>query len=166
MMTSQLPAVDNVRRAADRIGGYIVRTPLLTSPELDRHCGGRVLIKPEALQVTGSFKIRGALNRIMQLTPDERQAGVVAWSSGNHAQGVAAAAGIFGVPSTIVMPADAPALKIANTRHLGAGVVLYDRATQDREAIARRIASERGCVVIPSLASLSTKSWSRSAVAV
>jgi threonine dehydratase len=150
MQTLQIPTVDDIRHAARRIAGRIVRTPLLTSPELNRICGGRVLIKPEAHQVTGSFKIRGALNRIMQLTPDERKAGVVAWSSGNHAQGVAAAAGMFAIPATIVMPADAPALKLANTRRHGATVVLYDRATQDREVIARGIAAERGCVLIPS----------------
>jgi threonine dehydratase len=144
------PSVIAVREAAARMANRIVRTPLLTCPELDRRCGGRVLVKAETLQHTGSFKFRGALNRILQLKPDERRVGVVAWSSGNHAQGVAAAAGMFGIPATIVMPSDAPALKIDNTRKLGAEIVLYDRTTQDREVIAKGIASERGCVVIPS----------------
>lgn len=144
------PIASDVQRANDALATHVVRTPLMTHPELDRRCGGRVLIKPETLQHTGSFKIRGALNRVLNLTAAERRAGVVAWSSGNHAQGVAAAAAKFGIMATIVMPGDAPALKLENTRRLGAEIILYDRETQDREAIARQIAAERGLVVIPS----------------
>lgn len=125
-------------------------TPLLRSMDLDARAGGTVLLKAEPLQRTGSFKFRGAFNRLAQLTPAERRRGVVAWSSGNHAQGVAAAAALLRLPATIVMPADAPALKIDNTRRWGAEIVTYDRATEDREAIARRLAAERGAVVVPS----------------
>ncbi|MBL8643009.1 MAG: threonine/serine dehydratase, partial [Rhodospirillaceae bacterium] len=133
-----------------RLQPYIVRTPLLRSPALDDIAGAPVLLKAEPLQRTGSFKMRGALNRVLCLTADEREAGVVAWSSGNHAQGVAAAAGLFNVPAVIVMPSDAPTLKIANTRSLGAEVVLYDRATENREEISYAIARKRGLVVVPS----------------
>jgi threonine dehydratase len=147
-MTS--PTAADVIAAAARIGPHVVRTPLVRASELDAHVGGPVVVKLEPLQRTGSFKIRGAMNRILVLGAAERRAGVVAWSSGNHAQGVAAAAGQFGVPAVIVMPADAPAMKIANTRALGAEVVLYDRAREDREAIARAIAAQRGLVVVPS----------------
>lgn len=144
-----LPTLADIEQAALRLAPYVVRTPLLRSAVLDEIAGGPVLLKTESLQKTGSFKIRGALNRILTLSDAERRAGVVAWSSGNHAQGVAAAAGMFGVPATIVMPADAPALKIANTRKFGANVVLYDRETEDREAIARRFVEERGLSVVP-----------------
>ncbi len=133
-----------------RLAPYAVRTPLLISEDLNAAVGGTVLIKAEPLQRTGSFKFRGAFNRLSQLNAAERAAGVVAWSSGNHAQGVAAAAQILGMPATIVMPADAPEIKVAGTRKLGAEVVFYDRATEDREAIARRIAQERGAVIVPS----------------
>ncbi|MDX2144746.1 MAG: threonine/serine dehydratase [Rhodospirillaceae bacterium] len=136
--------------AAARLAGQIVKTPLLACGELDRRCGGRVWLKAEPLQRTGSFKIRGALNRILNLTPAEKRNGVIAWSSGNHAQGIAAAAAMFDIHAVIVMPADAPALKIANTRALKAEVVLYDRATQDREQIARELAANRGLIVVPS----------------
>jgi threonine dehydratase len=111
--------------------------------------GGRVLVKVESLQRTGSFKIRGAYNRLVQLGPAERGAGVVAFSSGNHAQGVAAAARMLGIPATIVMPADAPRVKLENTRALGAEVVLYDRARESREEIAARLARERGATLVP-----------------
>jgi len=149
-MTQTLPTARDVHEAAARIRPHIRLTPLVRVPELERFTGGPVAVKLEPLQRTGSFKIRGALNRIMCLSADERRAGVVAWSSGNHAQGVAAAAAQFGVPAVIVMPADAPELKIANTRALGAEVVLYDRARQDREAIAREIARVRKLIVVPS----------------
>ncbi len=149
-MTQRLPTFADVEAAAARLVGTAVVTPLLRAPELDRRCEATVLVKAEVLQVTGSFKIRGAFNRLVQLTASERRAGVVAWSSGNHAQGVAAAAAFLGMPAVIVMPSDAPAIKIANTRGWGAEVVTFDRATQDREAIARRIAAERGAVVVPS----------------
>jgi threonine dehydratase len=133
----------DIAAAAERIAGQAVVTPLLSSDVLDARIGGRVLLKPEALQRTGSFKFRGAFNRLSMIPEAERKGGVVACSSGNHAQGVAAAAALLGMPAVIVMPRDAPAMKIARTRALGAEVVLYDRLTEDREAIARTIAAER-----------------------
>lgn len=142
------PAFEDVVQASERIAGHAVVTPLLESPELNEAVGGRLLIKAECLQRTGSFKFRGAFNRLSQLSPDERKRGVVAFSSGNHAQGVAAAAKILGLPAVIVMPADAPALKIENTRAYGAEVVLYDRWTESREAIGQDIAEKRGCVLV------------------
>jgi threonine dehydratase len=140
----------DIEAAAERLAGISVRTPLLRSFELDEAAGGKVLIKPECLQVTGSFKIRGAYNFLSQLSPAERQHGAVAWSSGNHAQGVAAAGGMLGVHTAIVMPADAPRAKLDNTRRLGGEVITYDRYTGDREAIAREVAKERGAVIVPS----------------
>ena len=140
----------DVEAAAQRLAGIAVRTPLLTSPALDESVGRSVLLKPETLQRGGSFKFRGAYNRLAMLTADERRAGVVAWSSGNHAQGVAAAARLLGVRARIVMPADAPAIKLANTRALGAEVITYDRYTGDREAIARSLAERDGGVLVPS----------------
>lgn len=126
-----------------------MRTPLLNFPLLDAMLGGRIFLKPEVFQRTGSFKFRGAYNRIAALDAETRKAGVVACSSGNHAQGVAHAANLFGVPSTIVMPKDAPGLKIARTRAFGAEVVLYDRLTEDRDAIARAIAEATGATFVP-----------------
>jgi threonine dehydratase len=122
----------------------------LSNQQLDAATGGRVLIKPECLQLTGSFKIRGAYNFLSQLSPDEAQRGVVAFSSGNHAQGVAAAGAMLGIHTAIVMPEDAPRAKLENTRRLGGEVITYDRYTGDREAIAREIAAERGAMVVPS----------------
>ena len=146
---ARLPVFEDILDAAARLQGQAVRTPLLRADALDRACGGRVFVKAEALQRTGSFKFRGAYNRICRLTPAERVRGVVAFSSGNHAQGVAAAAGLVGCPAVIVMPADAPASKIAATRTFGAEVVLYDRYTESREDIAAGIAAERGSVTVP-----------------
>jgi threonine dehydratase len=140
----------DIEAAAKRLQGISVRTPLLQNFELDDIAGGTVLIKPECLQVTGSFKIRGAYNFLSQLNEQERERGVVAFSSGNHAQGVAAAGRMLGVPSAIVMPEDAPRAKLENTRRLGGEVITYDRYTGDREAIARGIAAERNAVVVPS----------------
>lgn len=140
----------DIEVAASRLSGISVRTPLLQNAELDQAAGGTVLIKPECLQVTGSFKIRGAYNFLSQLSPEQARHGVVAWSSGNHAQGVAAAGGMLGIPTAIVMPEDAPRAKLANTRSLGGEVITYDRYTGDREAIARGIAAERGAEVVPS----------------
>jgi threonine dehydratase len=140
----------DIERAAERLAGISVRTPLLRNFELDQRLGGNVLIKPECLQVTGSFKIRGAYNRLSQLTADEASRGVVAWSSGNHAQGVAAAAAMFGMHAAIVMPEDAPRAKLENTRRLGGEVITFDRYTGDREAIAKKIAAERGAALVPS----------------
>ena len=132
-----LPTFADIEDAAARLAGQAVRTPLLRSDALDAATGGRIFIKAEPLQRTGSFKFRGAYNRLSRLSAAERGPGVVAFSSGNHAQGVAAAAGIVGCPAVIVMPADAPAVKIEATRALGAEVVLYDRYTESREAISQ-----------------------------
>ncbi len=148
---TDLPVRADVLRAAERLAGVAVRTPLLRSDLLDALTGGRILLKPETLQRTGSFKIRGAYNRLKQLAESGRAAGgVVAFSSGNHAQGVAAAARLLGMKAAIVMPSDAPALKIENTRRLGGEVILYDRWAEDREAISARLAAERGATVVPS----------------
>ncbi len=145
-----LPNFGDVMLAAERLRGIAVHTPLLRSDSLDELTGGRILLKAEVLQKTGSFKIRGAYNRLKQLVESDRQGcGVVAFSSGNHAQGVAAAAQILDMQAVIVMPRDAPPLKIANTRRLGAEVVLYDRWTESREGIAAAIAAERGATVVP-----------------
>ena len=138
----------DIEAAANRLSGVAVRTPLLEAPLLNRELGCRLLIKAEPLQRTGSFKFRGAYNAISQLDEAARKAGVVAFSSGNHAQGVAAAASMLGAPATIVMPKDAPAIKIANTRSWGAEVVLYDRYTEDRDAIGARIARETGATLV------------------
>ncbi len=145
---SHLPTIDDVRAAAERLRGLAVRTPLLESQLLNEELGCRLLLKAECLQRTGSFKFRGAYNAISQLSDSARQKGVVAFSSGNHAQGVAAAAQALGVKATIVMPLDAPALKIANTRAYGARVVHYDRLKDDREAIAQKLADEEGLAVV------------------
>jgi threo-3-hydroxy-L-aspartate ammonia-lyase len=139
----------DIEAAARRINGVVHRTPLLTSRLLDERIGARVFAKAEHLQRAGSFKIRGAYNRLAQLTDAERAAGVVAFSSGNHAQGVALAARLLGVKATIVMPRDAPAVKKQATRDYGAAVVEYDRYSDDREAIARDVAGEHGALVPP-----------------
>ena len=143
-----LPRPGDVRAAADRLAEHAVETPLLRADVLDEQIGGRLLLKAEPLQRTGSFKFRGACNRLLQLDESAKAGGVVAYSSGNHAQAVAAAARLVGVPAVIVMPRDAPAVKIAGTRRHGAEVVLYDRASEAREALGRRIASERGAVLV------------------
>ena len=134
--------------AARRLQGHIRRTPLLHAPLLDRVAGRRVLVKAECLQITGSFKARGGWSAVSALSPDARTRGVIAFSSGNHAQGVAYAAARHGAPCVILMPSDAPAVKIANTRAYGAEVVLYDRATEDRDAIGARLAADRGLSLI------------------
>jgi threonine dehydratase len=140
----------DIQDAADRLAGHAVLTPLLNSPALDERLGGQVWIKPETLQRGGAFKFRGAYNRISRLSEAERRRGVVAFSSGNHAQGVALAARAVGCPALIVMPADAPTVKVEATRSYGAEIRFYDRFTEDRIAIADQIAAERGCVVVPS----------------
>ena len=140
--------IDMIRAAARRLDGHARRTPLLSSPFLDAAAGRRVWIKPECLQRTGSFKFRGAWSALSALDPDVRARGVIAFSSGNHAQGVAHAATLHGVPSVIVMPSDAPTLKIENTRALGAEVLLYDRDGQSREEIGAALAEERGLTLI------------------
>lgn len=137
-----------ITAAAERLKGYARRTPLLSSPFLDQIAGRRVYVKPECLQHTGSFKFRGAWSAISALDAETRAKGVIAFSSGNHAQGVAYAAQLHGIPSVIIMPADAPRLKIDNTRALGAEVVLYDRDTEDRDEIGERLSAERGLTLI------------------
>jgi threonine dehydratase len=141
--------LDDVRAASRRLLNRIYRTPVITAQSFDDASGHTVFFKCENLQRAGSFKIRGALNKLLTLTPEERSRGVVAFSSGNHAQGVALAAQMVGTSAVICMPSDAPRLKLEATRGYGAEVVLYDRQTDDREAIARRIASETGRVVVP-----------------
>jgi threonine dehydratase len=148
-MSDGLPTAADVRAAADRLAGHAVRTPLLRSPVLDADVGATVLLKPESLQRTGSFKFRGAWNKLSQLDPAARTRGVVAYSSGNHAQGTAAAAARLGMSATIVMPSDAPAIKRANTEALGARVVEYDRQRESRETIAAAIAAETGATLVP-----------------
>ena len=143
------PRFEDILDAAGRLQGHAMETPLLRSDSLDKAVGGRVFVKAEALQRTGSFKFRGAYNRLSRLSAWERRRGVVAYSSGNHAQGVAAAAKLVGCPALIVMPADAPRIKVEATLGYGAEVVTYDRYTESREAIAERIARERGAVVVP-----------------
>jgi threonine dehydratase len=140
----------DIEGAAERLSGIAVETPLLRSAELDQSVGGRVLLKPESFQPIGSFKIRGAYNLLSQLSAEEARHGAVAWSSGNHAQGVALAGKLLGIKTTIVMPDDAPQAKLNNTRRLGGEIVTYDRYTEDREAIARGIAAERGAAIVPS----------------
>ena len=137
---------DDVTQAADRIGGLVERTPLFES-EVD---GVRIWLKCECLQTGHAFKLRGATNRLLQLSDEQRKAGVVAFSSGNHAQGVAIAAKRLEIPAVIVMPADAPKVKIEATRSHGAQIVFYDRKSESREEIARKLADDRGAVVVPS----------------
>lgn len=143
-----MSTLDLIEAAAHRLQGHVRETPLLTSPFLDEIAGRRVWVKPECLQHTGSFKFRGAWSAISALSEGERQRGVIAYSSGNHAQGVALAAAKHGISSVIIMPSDAPQLKIDNTRALGGEVVLYDRATESREEIGNALASERGLTLI------------------
>jgi threonine dehydratase len=145
-MIERLPTAEGVAAAAKRISGMVTETPLL--PLL--HAGRRFWVKPECLQQSGSFKLRGASNRLLQLGAAERARGVVAFSSGNHAQGVALAAQRLGIRATIVMPADAPAVKVAGTREAGAEIVFFDRATESREEIGARLAAEQGATLVPS----------------
>ena len=139
----------DIEAAAARIKGVAVETPLIESPALNERTGLRVLLKAETLQRVGAFKFRGAYNRLVQLSAEERERGVVAFSSGNHAQGVALAAKLLGIPAVIVMPSDAPAVKAEATQGYGAEVRFYDRLTESREKIAAAIAAERGAVVVP-----------------
>ncbi len=140
----------DVKAAAGRIEGKAVRTPLLASPALDQATGGKILIKPECLQLTGSFKFRGAYSRLSLLSTEERERGVVAFSSGNHGQGVALAAKMLGIHAVIVMPGDAPGIKLENTRAHGAEIVIFDRQREDREQVAADIAEAEGRVLVPS----------------
>ena len=145
---SDLPVFEDVRAAARRIDGHAVCTPLLGSPALDEKLGGRLLVKAEPLQRTGSFKFRGAYNKLCQIPEGRRANGVVAYSSGNHAQGVAAAARMLGIPAWIIMPKDAPAIKIARTKEFGATVVPYDRYTEDREAMGLELQAKHGATLV------------------
>ena len=142
-------SASDIHAAADRLRGVAVRTPLIESPLLNDRVGGRVFIKAENLQHAGAFKFRGAYNRLLQFTDAEKQAGVLAYSSGNHAQGIALAAKMLGIKATIVMPKDAPELKVAGTRGYGADVVFYDRYTENREEVAARAAGDSGAVLVP-----------------
>jgi threo-3-hydroxy-L-aspartate ammonia-lyase len=141
--------IDDIRAAAQRLEGVVRRTPLITSPRLDERVGARVQLKAESLQHTGSFKFRGAYNKILAIPPGDRERGVLAVSSGNHAQAVALASSMFGASATIVMPADAPAMKLAGTRHYGAEIVTYDRYQEGREQIGQELAEQRGLTVVP-----------------
>ena len=143
------PSFQGVIDAARQIAPAAVRTPLIEHPALNEAVGGRVLMKAETFQVAGAFKFRGAYNRISRLTDEEKTRGVVAYSSGNHAQGVAAAAKAVGAPAIIVMPSDSPAVKVEGVRAFGGEVRFYDRWTESREAIGARIAAERGSVLVP-----------------
>ena len=140
--------IEMIRAARDRLEGHVRRTPLLNSPFLDAIAGRRVWVKPECLQHTGSFKFRGGWSALSAMSLEDRARGVIAFSSGNHGQGVAFAAARHGAPAVIVMPSDAPKLKIDNTRALGADVVLYDRATENRDEITARLSGERGLILI------------------
>lgn len=144
-----LPTAADVDAAARVLAPVAVRTRLLTSPALDALTGGRIFLKPEVLQRTGSFKFRGAYNKLSSIPEAERKSGVVAFSSGNHAQGVAAAAQLLNMPAVIVMPSDAPVSKIERTKSYGAEVIPYDRDNEDRDAIARNLAAKRGATVVP-----------------
>ena len=149
MAAQELPVFSDIELAAARIKGEAVLTPLLENVKLNGLTGGRVFIKAECLQRTGSFKFRGAWNCISILDPAQNKSGVVAFSSGNHAQGVAAAAQLRGIPALIVMPEDTPEIKKANTKSYGAEVVTYDRATESREEIANHYVAKRGAVLVP-----------------
>ena len=147
--TIALPTAADVDAAARRLSGVALRTPLISSPVLDGATGARVFLKAETLQRTGSFKFRGAYNKLSSIPAERKAGGVVAFSSGNHAQGVAHAAKLLGMPSVIVMPADAPRPKRERTAAFGAEVVLYDRDKEDREGIARALAEKRGATLVP-----------------
>ena len=144
-----LPTFDDVVAAAHRLDGHALHTPVMRSRTANTQLGAAVFFKCENLQRTGAFKFRGAFNALSQFTPDQREAGVVTFSSGNHAQAIALAASILQMPATILMPLDAPASKMAATRAYGAEVITYDRFTENREALSQRIATERGMTFIP-----------------
>lgn len=143
-----IPTFADIQAAAERIKPWAIETPLIENAALNKRTGARVFLKPEMLQRTGSFKFRSACNRILQIPESERKNGVVAFSSGNHAQGVAAVAKLFGIPATIVMPADAPKAKIEGTKSHGAKIVTYDRHTGDREAIAAEIVAKTNATMV------------------
>lgn len=147
--TRNPPQFSDIEAAAKRVHGVAIRTPLINSPVLDDLLGAHVFLKAETLQRMGAFKFRGAYNKCSSIPEDQRAAGVVAYSSGNHAQGVAAAAKLLGMPAVIVMPSDAPRPKRERTAALGAEVVLYDRDSEDRAAIAKKIMKERAATLVP-----------------
>ena len=149
MSDPPLPTPDDVLAAGARLLGRVVHTPMLRHPALDRACGGTVLVKPEPLQRTGSFKLRGATNAVLRLDPAARAAGVVTYSSGNHGQAVAAACAAVGARARVLMPADAPRIKADATRAWGAEVIAYDRATEDREALAADLIARTGATLVP-----------------
>ena len=149
LSTLPAPTFADVQAAARRLEGVTTRTPLLENERVNRKLGGRLFLKAECLQRTGSFKLRGAYNFLASMSEENRARGVVGWSSGNHAQGLAEAARLLGTKATIVMPADAPALKVANTRASGAEVVLYDRVKDSREEIGHGIAAKTGATIVP-----------------
>lgn len=144
-----ITSLEKIRKAGERLSSVAIRTPLLYSAELNRRVNGQVFFKPECLQHIGAFKFRGAYNRLCQLTDSERKKGVVAFSSGNHAQGVAYAAQLLDMAATIVMPTDAPRIKLESTEALGADVILYDRHNESREQIAADFAKETGATLVP-----------------
>ena len=150
MTTQTLPTFDDVLAAHERVQHVVRETPVLTHKALDDMSGAELFIKAECLQVTGSFKIRGAMNRLAQIPQARRAAGVVAFSSGNHAQGVARAARLLDMPALIVMPSDAPRIKVDGVEADGAEIHFYDRDTESREEIAAQIAEARGAIVVPS----------------
>jgi threonine dehydratase len=147
--TARIPTADDVLAARRRITPHIIRTPMLRNAELDRRTGGTILIKPEVLQRTGAFKLRGATNALRCLTQAQLKRGVVTYSSGNHGQAIACAAQSHGIAATIVMPSDAPAIKRDSTASWGASIIAYDRACENREAIAREIVTRTGATLIP-----------------
>ena len=147
--TAPPPTYDDVAAAAHRLKGMAHRTPVLRSTSADESTGAQVFFKCENLQRTGAFKFRGAYNTLAQFTPEQRERGVLAFSAGNHAQAIALSARLLDMPAVIVMPEDAPASKMAATREYGAQVVTYNRYTEDREAISRRLAEERGMTLVP-----------------
>ena len=149
-MSVRIPTSNDVLEAAERLRGKTVRTPVLRSDALDEIAGAQLFFKCENLQLTGSFKIRGATNRLLQIAPDQRAGGVVAFSSGNHAQGVSRAARLLGMPALIVMPSDAPGVKVEGVRADGAEIRFYDRNTESREAIAAAEADMRDATLVPS----------------
>tara|TARA_R110002096_G_scaffold428927_1_gene641181 strand:- start:9419 stop:10402 length:984 start_codon:yes stop_codon:yes gene_type:complete len=150
MTSKKFPNYNDVLSAADRIAGKAVVTPLLRCEDLSEMLDADIFVKAECLQRVGAFKFRGAYNRLSRLSDEEKKRGVVAYSSGNHAQGVAASAKILGIKAVIVMPEDSPKMKLQNTKNYGAEVITYDRENESREEIADQISEERGCIVVPS----------------
>ncbi|WP_320910278.1 pyridoxal-phosphate dependent enzyme, partial [Citrobacter farmeri] len=149
MTETTRPEYADVAAAAERIEGYANKTPVMTSRTVNEEFGADVFFKCENLQRMGAFKFRGAMNALRQFTPEQRAAGVVTFSSGNHAQAIALSAKLLGIPATIIMPHDAPVAKVAATKGYGGNVVMYDRYTEDREQIGRELAEKQGLTLIP-----------------